>query len=224
MAIYHLTVKNISRTRRSTIASLAYRAGVKLVDPQTGEIFDYTSKPVSAVEFYIPENAPQWAKDLQELILANKEEGTQALSDLVEAAEKRIDARVYKEVEFALPKELTQAQCKTLGRRFIQKNLADKEILSLGNYHDLDTEKPHCHIMMITRKATETGLDYLKNPELNKRSFLTNLRVAWEVDCNHYLAELGIDARIDHRSHQERGLALEPQLKLRPFNSEERQG
>ena len=52
MAIYHLTMKNISRTRRSTIASLAYRAGVKVRDPQTGDVFDYTSKPVSAVEFY----------------------------------------------------------------------------------------------------------------------------------------------------------------------------
>ena len=122
MAIYHLTMKNISRTKRNTIASLAYRAGVKLLDPQTGEVYDYTSKPVSAVEFYIPENAPQWAKDLQELILLNKEEGTQAISDLVEAAEKRIDARLYKEVEFALPKELTPEQCKVLGRRFIQKN------------------------------------------------------------------------------------------------------
>tara|TARA_R110002095_G_scaffold169817_1_gene147499 strand:- start:837 stop:1073 length:237 start_codon:yes stop_codon:yes gene_type:complete len=74
MAIYHLIMKNISRTRRNTVASLACRAGVKLLDPQTGEVFDYTSKLVSAVEFYIPENAPPSRQNFtrRPLIFGNK--------------------------------------------------------------------------------------------------------------------------------------------------------
>lgn len=214
MAIYHLTVKNISRTRRSTIASLGYRAGVNLTDPQTGESFDYSSKEVDGVELYIQDNAPQWLQDLQKLIKDKRTEGVQKLSDIAEAAEKRIDARVYKEVEFAIPKELSLEERKKLGDRFMQKNLADQGIVTLGNFHDLESDKPHCHAMLITRKADETGLEDLKNPELYKKSFLKNLRLAWEVEANAFLQEHGYEARIDHRSHKARGIALEPQPKL----------
>jgi Ti-type conjugative transfer relaxase TraA len=36
------------------------------------------------------------------------------------------------------------------------------------------------------------------------------MRIAWEQRSNTHLARAGLDLRIDHRSHQERGLELEP--------------
>ena len=45
MAIYHLSVKTISRSAgRSATAAAAYRAGVEITDERTGEIHDYTRK------------------------------------------------------------------------------------------------------------------------------------------------------------------------------------
>jgi MobA/MobL family len=47
MAIYHLSVKTISRSAgRSATAAAAYRAGIKITDERTGELHDYTSKGV----------------------------------------------------------------------------------------------------------------------------------------------------------------------------------
>ncbi|WP_165572436.1 MobA/MobL family protein, partial [Comamonas thiooxydans] len=45
MAIYHLSVKTVSRSAgRSATAAAAYRAGCKITDGRTGEIHDYTRK------------------------------------------------------------------------------------------------------------------------------------------------------------------------------------
>ena len=37
-----------------------------------------------------------------------------------------------------------------------------------------------------------------------------DMRIAWEQRSNTHLARAGLDVRIDHRSHQERGLEMEP--------------
>ena len=39
---------------------------------------------------------------------------------------------------------------------------------------------------------------------------LRDIRQAWEQAANEHLARAGFDIRIDHRSHQERGLEIEP--------------
>ncbi|MDQ2696231.1 MAG: MobA/MobL family protein [Pseudomonadota bacterium] len=45
MAIYHLSMKTISRGQgRSATAAIAYRAGVEIADRRTGEVHDYTRK------------------------------------------------------------------------------------------------------------------------------------------------------------------------------------
>ena len=45
MAIFHLSVKTISRgAGRSATAAAAYRAGVEIVDERTNEVHDYTRR------------------------------------------------------------------------------------------------------------------------------------------------------------------------------------
>ena len=45
MAIYHFSVKNISRSAgRSAVACAAYRSGEKLIDERYGKEQDYTKK------------------------------------------------------------------------------------------------------------------------------------------------------------------------------------
>jgi hypothetical protein len=69
MAIYHLSVKPISRAGgRSATAAIAYRSGERVHDLSTGETFDYTRKRgVEHAEIVLPDSAAKrdinWARD-----------------------------------------------------------------------------------------------------------------------------------------------------------------
>src|SRR5476649_2886828 len=99
MALYHFSAKVLSRSGRNTVRALAYRAGCELYDERTGETFNYKDKPVQHVELVLPRDAPAWAVEIQKLMGEDRQKGVQAFSDIVEAAEKRIDAQVYREFE-----------------------------------------------------------------------------------------------------------------------------
>ena len=57
MAIYHFSVKNISRSDgRSAVACSAYRSGEKLIDERQGKEQDYTRKTgVELTKIYAPQ-------------------------------------------------------------------------------------------------------------------------------------------------------------------------
>src|SRR3990167_9210781 len=103
MALYHFSAKVLSRSRRNTVRALAYRAGCKLYDERTGESFNYANKSVQHVELVLPKDAPEWAREIQDLMKVDRQKGVQAFSDMVERAEKRMDAQVYREFESLLP-------------------------------------------------------------------------------------------------------------------------
>jgi len=56
----------------------------------------------------------------------------------------------------------------------------------------------------------------LKEPAWNDRAAALRWRRLWAVMANICLAAHGHAARIDHRSHAKRGIALEPQNKIGP--------
>lgn len=218
MALYHFSVKVLSRSSRNTVRAVAYRAGCKLTDERTGETFNYEKKPVQHVELVLPHDAPTWAREIQDLIKADRKHGVQAFSDKVEAAEKRVDAQVYREFEFALHRELTDEQNIALAREFVQDQICVHGMAAQMNFHfDVDEEtgdeKPHCHVVATMRKLTETGFGP-KEREWNAKPFLCELREKWEEYSNTHLKLHGHDIQIDHRSNQERGIEMEPQPKM----------
>jgi ATP-dependent exoDNAse (exonuclease V) alpha subunit len=79
--------------------------------------------PLQHVELLLPQDAPSWALKIQKLMTEDRQKGVQDFVDKVEAAEKRIDAQVWKEFEFALHRELTEEQNKALAREFVQDQL-----------------------------------------------------------------------------------------------------
>ena len=107
MAIYHLHVKVIGRkSGASAVASAAYRSGLRLRDRAQ----DFSAKRgVVHSEVMLPENAPEAWRDRERL-----------WND-VEAFEIRKDAQLAREVEFALPREMTQAQGIELARQACRK-------------------------------------------------------------------------------------------------------
>ena len=110
MAIYHLHVKVIGRkSGSSAVASAAYRSGSRLRDERLDRSHDFSAKRgVVHSEVMLPENAPEAWSDRERL-----------WND-VEAFEVRKDAQLAREVEFAIPREMTQAQGIELARDFVR--------------------------------------------------------------------------------------------------------
>lgn len=145
MAIYHCSIKNISRSSgRSAVASSAYRAGEKLEDRETGLTHDYTNKKeVAYSEIILCENAPREYADRE------------TLWNAVEEIEKQSNARLAREWEVALPNELTFEQGRELVKEFAQ-SLADEGMCVDMAIHWKDGNH-HAHIMGTTRPIKENG-------------------------------------------------------------------
>jgi Ti-type conjugative transfer relaxase TraA len=73
--------------------------------------------------------------------------------------------------------------------------------------------KPHAHAMLTMRVVDENGFGQ-KVREWNRTAMVERWRQRWAELANERLAELDIDARIDHRSLEAQGTALEPQSKI----------
>lgn len=219
MALYHFSAKVLSRSSRNTVRALAYRAGCKLYDERTGETFNYQNKPVQHVELILPKDAPEWAREIQQLMKEDRQKSVQAFSDMVERAEKRIDAQVYREFEFALHRELTDEQNMALAREFVEDQIASHGMAAQMNFHfdvnsETGEEKPHCHVTATLRYLEKNGLSSKKERAWNSKEYLCELRVKWEEYSNFHLKLHGHDIHIDHRSNKERGIEMESQPKL----------
>lgn len=221
MANFHCSIGMISRSGgKSTVAAVAYRTGTVLLDERTGEVWDYTKKSVGHVDILTPDNAPQWASDISELCKTDKKAAIQKLSIITEAAERRKDSQVYREIEFSLPNELTNEQNIKWANAFIRDTCVKHGMLSITNFHfDYDEKKgihkPHCHAVLLTRELTEKGLGEFKQRNWNEKSFVRNWREQCAAYQNEVLKENGFETRVDHRSYEDRGITdIEAQPKL----------
>lgn len=105
MAIYHLSMKSISRSAgRSATAAAAYRAGEEITDERTGQVHDYKRhQGVQYAETILPggaavERAEFWNR--------------------IEVHHKRGDAVLAREVEVSLPAELSSGERQALAKGF----------------------------------------------------------------------------------------------------------
>ncbi|PBB69285.1 Ti-type conjugative transfer relaxase TraA [Mesorhizobium sp. WSM4312] len=207
MAIYHLHVKVIGRKAGSSaVASAAYRSASRLRDERIDRVQDFSSKRgVVHSEVMLPENAPEAWSDRERL-----------WND-VEAFEMRKDAQLAREVEFALPRELSQAQGIELARDFVQAEFVSRGMVADLNVHwdraEDGSPKPHAHVMLTMRSVDENGFG-AKVRDWNQTELVERWRERWAELANERLAELDIDARIDHRSLEAQGIALEPQTQI----------
>ncbi|TPN82552.1 Ti-type conjugative transfer relaxase TraA [Mesorhizobium sp. CU2] len=207
MAIYHLHVKVIGRKAGSSVvAAAAYRSASRLRDERIDRSHDFSAKRgVVHSEVVLPENAPDAWSDRERL-----------WND-VEAFEVRKDAQLAREVEFALPRELSQAQGIGLARDFVQREFVSRGMVADLNVHwdraEDGSPKPHAHVMLTMRSVDENGFG-AKVREWNATQMVERWRERWAELANERLAELDIDARIDHRSLETQGIALEPQTQI----------
>jgi hypothetical protein len=213
MAIYHLSVKAISRSAgRSATAAAAYRAGVEIADTRTGEVHDYTRKRgIVSADLVLPAGAPEWAADRS------------ALWNAAEHAERRKDACVAREYEVALPSELPANARRQLAVAFAQE-MADREGCAVDvAIHEPskggDNRNHHAHIMRTTRQVGAEGLGAKLDTEKagrNRAADLKAVRARWAELTNEHLRQHGIEATVDHRSLKAQGIDREPTQHLGP--------
>lgn len=229
MAIYHINCTTIARNSgRSSVAAAAYRAGERLVNEQDGRVHDYTKRDgVVQSEISVPDHAPEWAKNREQLW------------NRVEEAEKGPKARTCREIEVALPKELTREQQVNLMRDYVKENFTDKGMIADWSIHDTGDGNPHCHILLTTRELDRDGKwkpksrkeydldangEKIKLPsgewkshkvdlnDWNKTESLEQWRENWAKIVNRELERHGHEARIDHRSLKDQGVDRDPQI------------
>ena len=207
MAIYHFSAKVIGRgAGSSAVASAAYRSASRLHDERLDRHHDFSNKAgVVHSEIMLPEGAPERLAD--RTMLWNE----------VEATEKRKDAQLAREVEFAIPRELTKEQGVALAREFVVKEFVARGMVADLNVHwDIGADgnaKPHAHVMLTMREVGPDGFG-AKVRDWNATALLQNWRENWASHVNDRLQSLGIEARVDHRSYEAQGIDLEPQHKI----------
>lgn len=223
MAIYHLSTKPISRSSgRSAVASVAYRAGIEITDERLGKTYDYTKRSGVLWTGIATPNG----------IEINRNE----LWNLAEKTETRSNSRTAREIVINIPHELMQ------GDQSAGKMLAYEFATSLSQKYGIavdvavhapdkqgDNRNYHAHLLLTTRQLEQdkniiklgnksqlemsnTQLAKLELPKAQDE--LVSIRKAWADLTNDYLAEHGLNERIDHRSHADRGLLTLPTVKM----------
>ena len=141
-------LRQYDREPGSAVASAAHLAGERLEDERGGIAHDYRGKAVEHAEVMLPADAPAWMADRERLWNA------------VEAAEKRCDARLGRELVVALPRELDDARNLELVRGFVRESLVERGIVADFAIHAPTAsdglKQPHAHILVNTRAIDPT--------------------------------------------------------------------
>ena len=230
MAIYHCSIKIGSRANgQSAIAAAAYRAADKVTDREIGQVSDYTRKGgVVHSEIALCANAPAEYADRE------------TLWNAVHEIEKAKNARLWREIEVALPKELSRADQIAAVREFVG-GLVAQGMCADWSLHDKGDGNPHAHIMLTTRsikengewapksrkvydldaegnkifqKVDKTGRKQYKSHKEDYNDWNQTERVEeWRAawaQCCN--ARLSAEARIDHRSFKRQGIEQQPTI------------
>ena len=231
MAIYHLSIKIISRGKgKSAVAASAYRSGEKIKNEYDGIVHDFTRKGgIAHTEILLPQNAPQEFSD----------RGT--LWNSVEKIEKSKNSQLAREIEIALPKELNREKQIELVREYVKENFVKVGMCADIALHDKNDGNPHAHILLTMRPLNEdktwgakSKKEYildengekvkLKNGNYKTRKINTvdwkeqdkaeEWRKTWADITNKYLEENSIQEKVDHRSYQRQGIEEIPTIHL----------
>lgn len=204
MAIYHLSMKTVARSKgQSATASAAYRAAEKITDQRTGETFDYSRKKgVIETALILPKDAPKLERS--------------ELWNAAEAAENRKNSTVAREYEVALPAELNAGERRQLVNNFVEWLVKEYGVAADVALHEPnrkgDEKNYHAHILTTTRAIGRDGfgektrqLDEKKSGEVEK------IREKWETLCNHELSRKG-EKEISRATLKAQGVDRLPQI------------
>lgn len=208
VAIFHLTVKHGSRTGgQSAVAKRAYITREE----------EHARRPGFAASE--SGNIPSWAEDAKAF--------WQAADDW-----SRANARLFTEVEAALPRDISHERQVDLVRDFASSLAARDggQVPYTWAIHDDGKGNPHFHLMLSSKvddglersdaktwfsraatgkKAVEAG-GVRSWSEATGKEWLESTRDLWAKKTNLALERAGVEQTVDHRSHARRGKAQVP--------------
>lgn len=197
MVIYHANLKTFSRSHgQSATAAAAYRSGTKIADARTGVSHDYRHRQgVASAEIFAPQGSPSWAYNAE------------LLWNAAEAAERRSNACVARELEVSLPEELNVQQRADLAHGLANLLVERYQVAVLAAVHEPssgnDFRNFHVHLQFSTRVIGPDGFG-AKVRLLDDRSTGPNevraLRAEVAQCINDALKKAGNEARVDHRT------------------------
>ncbi|MFF2853449.1 MobQ family relaxase [Peribacillus sp. NPDC058002] len=219
MAIYHFSNQIISRKKQqNAIAAAAYRSGERLVDERTNESKFYKRQVEPITHILAPSHAPKWVYDRQQLW------------NEVEKVERQWNAQLAREMNVALPKELSHEVQEQLAIEFCKEVFVKDGMVADLAIHRDDEENPHFHIMLTIRPFNEEGtwgnkqvkvkevingkqqIKATHTTDWNTKEKLVYWREQWATFANQYLEKNGFPERITHLSNKDQGLETLPTI------------
>lgn len=181
-------------------------------------------------EILLPYNAPAEYADRS------------TLWNAVERIEKAKNAQLAREIEIALPVELSAGQNISLVREYVNRHFVATGMCADICIHDTGGGNPHAHIMLTMRPFTEEKTwgakqkkEYLLDPQGNKiydpkkrqykcksipaadwneQTKAEEWRQGWADICNQFLEQNNHTERIDHRSYERQSVDQIPTIHL----------
>ncbi len=144
----------------------------------------------------------------------------QALCDAMEDAEKRSDARTAREFIGSLPNELTFQEWHRIIEEYIVKNFVSEGLCVIYAIHegnkasDPSKRNPHVHALVSTRTVGPEGFSVKKPEKLDQIERVRQWRKEWADVQNRAYMRCGLDIRVSHERHEERGIDLKPTIHL----------
>lgn len=228
---------------QSAVRIAAYQARERLQDERTGYHYNYRPreqagiaaaaayiergegysagrKPALFFGLYAPETAPGWCRGAENVAI---------FWNRLEVFERRRDAQIAERIIIALPHELTLKQNIWLLQDHVKEFTRQGRVVQVA-IHEPEHSGPgaerniHAHLLVSLRGVDEHGFKASKAAEqqlryLHRREYVQGLRAKWTDITNRHLARHGHEARIDHRTLNEQGLAREATIHLGPGDS-----
>lgn len=221
MGYFYFSSQIFNRANHSAVAAAAYRSGEALYSERDGLTKIYKQRN-TAPECYIlaPTNAPDWVKDRERLW------------NEVEKIEKQKNAQLVREIRLALPKELSDADQKSVLLQFCKDNFSDKGMVADIAIHRDKEKNPHAHIMLTMRPFNKDGSWGNKRKKVhqevngvmkkvsvhltkwNEKETLVQWRKNYADRINEKLKLRGIEDQVSHESYQKQGLERIPGIRL----------
>ena len=207
MAIQYARARYIKRSEGgSAVRQACYNARLAMVLERTGERFDWRRKghTLEHHEILLPPGCPDRLAD------------SSALWNAAEAAEKRKDAQVAREVILALPadREITRTHRLEMARGFAEQHFVSKGLVVQINLHrphraetGEETSNYHAHLLITTRRLEGEAFSAKKARDLDpqvrhigQRPVVAEGELWGEAWCdyqNDYFGSNGIKIAVD---------------------------
>jgi len=207
--MFRFSMSTISRQgrsdSRSAVAAAAYRSGQQITDARSEQTWDYSprKRDIAYSEIILPAGVSEQWKDRS------------FLWNSVETHNRRKDSLLAREIQLAIPAELSAEERVALIHE-ISQAIADEHSVAVdGNIHKPDRKKIgdernwHAHLQFTANRFEGDALGK-KAREFDAAQgggeLVEYWRAKWAAMCNGALERHGSEKRVDHRSYKRQGI------------------